>query len=182
MEKISDFISSIDDQLVKIEDVFEQARGVPFSTRVSVNRASVYDIIDEIRGILDEINRNLPNEIRTASRVLSDRDKILSEAKMKAQTIVKEAESEAIKMLNEHEVLRQATAKAAQLDAESRRTAAQFRKNAIEYSDELLQKTEEAIRAAQERFAIESRNVEDYLSETINTLYSNRKELRGTRE
>ena len=182
MEKVTDYLDTIETQLAKIEDVFEDARGVPFSTRVSVSKQEVYDIIDEMRSVADEIRRNLPNEIRTAQRVAQDRDKILSDAKQKATMIVKDAQEQSEKLISDHEIIRQASARAQQTESDSRRSSAQLRKNAIEYSDELLAKTEDAVRAASERFTQEARQVEDFLSETANTLYANRKELRGIKE
>ncbi|MDR1209470.1 MAG: hypothetical protein LBK41_04050 [Clostridiales bacterium] len=182
MEKIKDYLAAVEDQLDKIENVIEGGKSSIFSGRVSVSRESVFDIVDEIRNIKSEIEMNLPAEIRTAARIASDREKIIADAKIKADALLKEARAEADKALNEHEIIRQATAKAQQLETASRASAAKFRKDAIEYSEELLQKTEEAIRRVLENFADEARGVEDYLTAMTQTLFDNRKDLRGIKE
>jgi hypothetical protein len=165
-----------------LENLLESCRAGVLSGKVSVEKQRIYDIIDDLRLITEDIGKNMPNEIKQARRIIADGDKILNDSRNKAQIVIKNAENEAAKMINEHEVIKQASVRAAQMDAESRKSARELRKNAIEYSDEILAKTEEAVRAASERFTTETRGVEDFLNDTADTLYENRKELRGIKD
>lgn len=182
METIKDYLARIEDQLSKMEDLLESCRAVPFSGKVSVDKHSIYDIIDDLRPIVEDINKDLPNEIKQARRIISDGDKILSDARNKAGLIIKNAEMEADKLVDEHEIVKRASQQAMQLIEESRKSARELRKNAIEYADEILAKAEESVREAGDSFSMQARGAEDFFSRTIDTLYENRKELRGIKE
>ncbi len=182
METIRDYLARIEDQLSKMEDLLESCRAVPFSGKVSVDKHSIYDIIDDLRPIIEDINKDLPNEIKQARRIIADGDKILNDARNKAAMLLKNAEIEAQKLVDEHEIVKRASQQAMQLVEESRKSARELRKNAIEYSDEILARAEEAVRQASDKFTMEARNVEEFFSQTVDTLYENRKELRGIKD
>jgi hypothetical protein len=104
MESISVYLQKIEDLISKIEDIVEASRAVPFSTKVSVDKNAVYDVIDDIRPILDDMSRDLPNEIMQAKRIISDSEKMVNDARVKANQLLKNAENDVAKLLSEHEI------------------------------------------------------------------------------
>jgi len=181
MESVSVHLTKIENLLSQMEDVLEAARAVPFSNKVSIDKDMVYDIIDNLRPVIDDMQKDLPNEIVQAKRVITDGDKILNDARNKASMIIKSAESEVAKMTDEHEITKHATAQAAQILEEGKRGARELRLNAMEYADEILAKTEDIIREAAESFVRRSREAESFFNDTVDTIYNNRQELRGVK-
>ncbi|MDR2903640.1 MAG: hypothetical protein LBU77_03950 [Clostridiales bacterium] len=182
METIKDYLARIEDQLSKMEDLLESCRTVPFSGKVSVDKHSVYDIIDDLRPIIEDINKDLPNEIKQARRIIADSDKILGDARNKAGMVIKNAEAEAEKLVEEHEIVKRASQQAMQMIEETRKSARELRKNAIEYADEILAKAEESVRESSDKISAQIHSAEEFFSKTVDTLYENRKELRGIKE
>ena len=182
METVKDYLAKIELQLSKLDDLLESSRSVPFSSRVSVDKTNIYEIIDEIRPVIEDIGRDLPTEIKQARRIISDGDKIIAEAKTKASMLINSATSEAEKLVEEHEIIKRATQQALQIIDESRKNARDLRKNAVEYADEMLAKAEESVRSTLDRFSSQAQASEEALSNMIDTLYENRKEIRGIKE
>jgi len=181
MESVNVQITRIEDLLSQMEDVLEDAKNVPFSSKVSVDKTAIYDIIDALRIVVADVQKDLPNEIVQARRVISDSDKILNDARNKASMVIKSAESEIQKMTDDHEITKLATAQATQIVEEGKRNARELRINAMEYADEILAKTEDIIRDAADSFTRHSREAESFFSDTVDTIYGNRQELRGVK-
>ena len=158
--------------LDKIEDILEESRGVPFSNKVSVDKESIYEVIDEIR-------LNLPDEIRSAKRVATDSEKIISEARLKAQAILREAENHVDQLIAGHEITKLANEHGAKIVDDSKKMAREMNAGARAYADEILEKTEESIRKTLADMMQQMRGTEEFLNETIDIIYSNRQELRS---
>jgi len=182
MEAVNVHLTKIEDFLSQMEDVLEAARAVPFSNKVSIDKQAIYDIIDDLRPVLGDLQKDLPNEIMQAKRVIADNDKIINEARNRAGVIIKNAEGEVLKMTDEHEITKHATAQAAQIVEESKRNARELRLNAMEYADEILAKSEDIIREAADSFVRRSREAEAFFNDTVDTIYNNRQELRGVKQ
>jgi len=167
-------MDSLLDYLDQIEDILDASKSVPFSNKISVEKERVYDVMNEIR-------LNLPTEIRHAQRIIEDHDKIIADARVKAAGILKEAEEEAKLLTNEHEIFRRANEQATDLIEESKKNAREMRIGAVDYTDEILEKTEGMIKEAMENIDEQFRLVNNYLAQTVDVLYENRKSLRGGR-
>jgi vacuolar-type H+-ATPase subunit H len=165
-------MESLLDYLDMIEDILDNSKSVPFSTKISVEKDRVFDVISEIR-------LNLPNEIRTAQRLIEEHDKILNEAKTKAASIIREAENEAKTLTNNHEIFRRANEQASEIVDDAKKSARDVSLNAMDYADEMLEKTESMIRDAMENMEQQYKILLDYFGQTIDVLYENRQQLRG---
>lgn len=165
-------MDSLLDYLDQIEDILDASKSVPFSNKISVEKERVYDVMNEIR-------LNLPNEIRTAQRIIEDHDKIIADARSKAVSILKEAEEEAKLLTNDHEIFRRAAEQATETIEETKRNARDMRLNAMDYADEILEKTENMVREAMENIDEQFKLVNNYFVQTIDVLYENRQSLRG---
>ena len=182
MESVSTHMQRLEEMLSRIEDVIESSKPIPFSSKVSADKNAIYDIIDEMRPIIDDLVKDLPNEIVQAKRVISDSDKIINDARNKATHVMQEAESEVIRMTSEHEILKAANDRAVQIVEDAKRGAREMRINAMEYADEILANSEGILREATEAFSRKMRETEASFSDTIDMIYENRQELRGTKK
>ncbi len=178
MESVSTHIQKIEDSMQKMEDLLAAARPVPFSNKINVDKIVIYEILDDIIAVMEEMKRDLPGEIIQAKRVIADSDKILTDAKNKAKSILNSAETDVENMISEHSISQQAMEQASQIMDEAKKSARELRINAIEYADEILAKTEQVVRESLNEFIKTSRHAEEYFSDTIDIIYENRQELR----
>jgi len=165
-------MESLMDYIDEIEEILDSSKNVPFSNKVSVDRERVFEVIAEIR-------MNLPNEIRQAQKIITEHDKIVNEAKNKAQSIIREGETTVERMTAEHEIYKKAVEKGNELIEQSKRTAQEIHINAYKYADDLLEKAELMVREYLIVLEKKHREVDDYLNSTVDMLYENRQQLRG---
>lgn len=161
--------------LDEIEEVLDQSRAVPFSSKVNVDKEEIYDIIAEIR-------TRLPNEIKQSKWVLEERNKILIDAKKEADAIVKSTQEQVAKLVEDHEVTKQAYERANEIVEESKRTAKEMRIGAIEYADEVLSMAEKNLKNMLESIHTENAKLEQFFEDKLNVIYENRNELRGIKK
>lgn len=165
-------MTAIVDYLDKIEDILEEAKSFPFSSKIHVDKDDLLDILGEIR-------LNLPNEIRQAQRIIDEYDKIIQEAKDRGSAMIKDAEKQCEKLSNEHEVYVLAVQKANALMDEAKQSARDVQMNAMSYADNILSRTETMLKEAMISYDKQTRTIDDHFSNLIETLYRNRKEIKG---
>lgn len=117
--------------LQALEEVVAQARAMPMSSSVIVNRTEVLDLLAQAREVL-------PAELTEADEVLAGADRVLAEARADADRVVAEARAEAARLVSQEEVVRAAQARAAEIVAEAERTAEELRREADDYCDRRL--------------------------------------------
>lgn len=104
---------------------------------------------EEVHMLINKIRASLPDEVRTATRLASDSDKIVSAAKEEARIfvenareesgkIVEEARSSAAQLVDSSEINRLATAQAREIVASAEASAREVRRGADEYAREVL--------------------------------------------
>ena len=182
MDSINDYLAKIEDILMKMDDAIEGSRAIPFANKVAVDKQDLFDQIDEIRNILDEANKGLPNEIIQAKRIIDERDKIIQEGKNKAELIIRNGEDQVVKLTDEHEISKLAAEKSTQIIEEGKKAAREMRVNAMEYTDEILAKTEETVKKAFESFNRSIRDTSETFTTTIDAIYEDRQSLRGVKK
>ena len=165
-------MESLLDYLDEIEDILDSSKAVPFSNKVSVDKNHVLDVISEIR-------LHLPSEIRQAQRIIDEHDKVINDAKQKAENIIKDAEADAKTLTNNHEIFKRANEQAAEFIEETKRNARDMRLSAMDYTDEMLEKSENMIREAMQNIEQQFKYMVDYFNQTLEVLYENRQQLRG---
>jgi vacuolar-type H+-ATPase subunit H len=109
--------------------------------------------IEEFHMLINKVRASLPDEVRTATRLANDTDKIVGaaqeeasvmveNARKEAQRIVEEAKNEARQLVQSNEISRLATAQAREIVASSEATARDIRRGADEYAKEVLSNLE----------------------------------------
>jgi cell division septum initiation protein DivIVA len=115
----------------RIEEIVDNARGVPFSSNKMVDPDKVYEIVDEIRA-------QYPDELKQARWIVKERQEMLEEAEKEANRILEEARDRADAMAAEQEVVRRANEQAAGILDDARQQEREIRLGAEDYADEML--------------------------------------------
>jgi hypothetical protein len=106
-------------------DIVQQAKPLPMSTSIRINR-------DEILDVLESALRALPEEIREARWALRDREELMAAEMRKADQLRDQVRAEAARMVDKTEIVRQANVRAAAIVADADERA---RKLINEYED-----------------------------------------------
>ncbi len=115
----------------RIEELVDNAKGVPFTNQKMVEPDALYDIIDEIRA-------QYPDELKQARWIVKERQEMLEEAEKEANRVLEEARERAQALANEQEVVRLAEAQAADILDRSRQQEREMRLGAEDYADEMM--------------------------------------------
>jgi cell division septum initiation protein DivIVA len=115
----------------RIEELIDNAGGVPFSNNKRIDPDKVYEIIDEVRA-------QYPDELKQARWIVKERQEMLEEAEKEANRILEEARDRAQALANETEVVRLAEAQAADILDKARTQEREIRLGAEDYADEML--------------------------------------------
>ena len=119
----------------KLDDLVHNARAVPLTDQVRVDKEEIYDILDQMRA-------TIPEEIK------------------QARWIVKEARERQERMVSEEEITKQAERAAEDIIEDARAREREIRLGAEDYADEILNTLEvnlskfiAAVRRGRERLA-----------------------------
>jgi hypothetical protein len=94
--------------LRRVIDLIEQARPMPLSTSVMIQK-------DEVLELLDEAVERLPEELRAARWLLKEREEFLAKVRREGEDILDEARSQAARMVERTEVVKAAEQRARQV-------------------------------------------------------------------
>lgn len=181
MENEMDRINAIEELLMSMEDILEQAKNVPLSDKVVVDRDALLDIITDIR-------LKMPSEIEQSKWVLDEKARIIEEAKRSAEEKIQEAEQEAARLVDEDKITADACAQAERIVAEAKRVARDMRVGAKEYAADILTQiedqltqldrfTQSSMRDMANTLDSQTRRFSDSLAEKIEVIAQNRNEL-----
>jgi hypothetical protein len=104
----------------KLDDTIHNAKPVPLTDQVRVDKEEVYDILDQMRA-------TIPEEIKQARWIVKERQEMLAEAKREAERIIKEARDEQLRLISEEEIIEDARAREREI-----------RLGAEDYADDIL--------------------------------------------
>ena len=115
----------------KLDDLVHNAKLVPMTGQVRVDKDEIYDILDQMRA-------TIPEEIKQARWIVKERQEMLAEAKREAERIVKEARERQDQLVGEEEVTKQAERAAEDIIEDARAREREIRLGAEDYADEIL--------------------------------------------
>ena len=113
----------------KLDDLVHNAKPVPLTDQVRVDKEEIYDILDQMRA-------TIPEEIKQARWIVKERQEMLAEAKREAERIVKEAREQQARLVANEEITRQAERAAEEIVEEARER--EIRLGAEDYADDIL--------------------------------------------
>ena len=125
-------------RIQQLEDLVNEAKSMPLSASVLVNREEVLELVSEMK-------QELPEEIKQARWIVKDREELLAKARLEAESIVERARQDQLKMARQEEVVDRARHEAERLleiaDGEGRR----IRLEAEDYVDAKLAQFENVL-------------------------------------
>jgi regulator of protease activity HflC (stomatin/prohibitin superfamily) len=144
-------------KLDELTELVENAKSMPLSASVLVNKADVLAMLDELRAAL-------PDELREAQWVIKDRDEVIEQGRKEAERIIAEGRTEAARLVSRTEVMQTATKEAERVLEEARENARRMRLEVEDYVDAKLA------------------NFEVVLHKTLGAVERGRDKLRGRHE
>jgi cell division septum initiation protein DivIVA len=115
----------------KLDDLVHNAKPMPLTDQVRVDKEEIYDILDQMRA-------TIPEEIKQARWIVKERQEMLAEAKREAERIVSEARDRQNRMISEEEVTKQAERAAEDIIEEAHGREREIRLGAEDYADDML--------------------------------------------
>jgi cell division septum initiation protein DivIVA len=144
---------SVEDRLADVRRLVEEARTMPMSASVMVNRD---DLLTRLAALEAEVRQALAE----AEQVTADKDGVVDEGRREAEGLLASARDEQQRLASETEVLRTAQEQADTQVDDARREADALREEADAYVDHklagfevALERTLETVRRGRERLA-----------------------------
>lgn len=125
--------------LDEIEEVVDRGAKIPMTGKVLVDDVLIFELLDRIR-------EALPEEVRTAKWILSEKERIIRDAQTEAQRLVEQGREYVEELAGENQVVKQAQEYADGIVQHAQIYANEVKLGAIQYADELLQQMENAVR------------------------------------
>ena len=115
----------------KLDDLIHNAKTVPLTDTVRIEREEIYDILDQMRA-------SIPEEIKQARWIVKERQDMLAEAKREAERVIQEARDRAEEIASQQEVVRIAHEQAEGILGDADERASEVRNGAEDYADEIF--------------------------------------------
>lgn len=143
--------------------IVEEARGVPLSASCVVHRGEMLEILEGARDFL-------PADLEGAESILADRDRIVEEGRISAESMIASAREDVARMVEQTSIVQSARDEAQRILHEAREIAEDERREVEAYIDGrlatlevILNKTMEAVARGRER--LEGAGDQDVLSQ-----------------
>ena len=115
----------------KLDDVVHNARTVPLTDQVRIDREEIYDILDQMRA-------TIPEEIKQARWIVKERQEMLAEAKRECDRMLGEAREQAVREASQTEIVKLAERQAQDIIDDSRRQARETKLEMEDWADNIL--------------------------------------------
>ncbi len=124
-------VPEIEELLEEAIEILAEARPLPMSTTVKVNR-------DELLHLLEQAQEKLPEELRAARWLLKERDDFVAKARQEHQDLIEEGRAQVGRMVERQQVVKAAELRARQIVAEAREEANTLKRQVEDYCDQRL--------------------------------------------
>jgi cell division septum initiation protein DivIVA len=115
----------------KLDDTVHNAKQVPLTDTVRVDKEEIYDILDQMRA-------TIPEEIKQARWIVKERQEMLAEAKRETDRMLGEAREQALREASQTEIVKLAERQAQEIIEEARRSARETRLEMEDWADSIL--------------------------------------------
>ena len=119
----------------RLEELFNESRGIPLTHSVVIDEDRFLDIIDQMRV-------SIPEEIKKAQQVLVQRDRVLAQAQEEANRTIALARDKGEQLISKDSISDSARKQAEEIIGQAQREADAARKEADEYVVETLTRLE----------------------------------------
>lgn len=127
---------SIDEILEEMDELLDKASSVPF-----VSHKKVIDG-ERMRELINDVRLNMPHELKEAKKIEFDCQRILNEAKLNAESIIRKAEERAAQIVSREAIVTEAKKKALDMLTKAQNAAKNLQQNAAASVAKMLNDTE----------------------------------------
>ena len=167
--------SIVEKSLAGMEQLIDEAKSVPFSTKTLMDT-------EELSRLIEDIRLNMPEEITQAKRIAQERRDILDQAQLEAEDIINKARQRADLMIEEHQITKEAKAAADGILQQARDDAAAVRSEAKANAREITDKAERWSNDIRKNASIYVetiiRDTDETLTRSVNDIRTLRQSLR----
>ena len=176
MEKLE---QSVIELLEYLQDMVENSPKVPITGKAIIDTK-------EFDEVIDQITNYLPDQLKKAQWVVSEKERILEEAKKEYDMAQKETFEMMKQSLENHDIVREAKIRAQEIIAQAQRDAKAIRIGSRDYSNDILMQLDieieknkaELIKSMQASFEKVAKDIEENLSKTGSRIKENIAELK----
>ena len=154
-------------RLEQLEDIVREAKSMPLSSSVLINK-------DEVLELVQQMQDDLPDEIKQARWIVKDREDLLAKARAEGDKLIEHAREEQLRMARKEEVVERAREEAERLLTEADDQTSTMRSEAEDYVDAKLAQFEIALRKILE----DSQAATKGLARTLDQVEAGRDRLR----
>jgi vacuolar-type H+-ATPase subunit H len=122
----------------RLEELFNDAKAVPFTHNVVVDEDRMLEIIDQMRIVI-------PDEVKKAQQVLAQRDRFLAQAQEEADRTIVLAREKAEQIAAKDNIVIEAQRRAEQILAQARADAEATRRDADDYVVDTLVQLQDSL-------------------------------------
>ena len=122
----------------RLEELFNEAKQVPFTHNVVVDEDRMLELIDQMR-------ITIPDEVKKAQQVVAQRDRVMAQAQEEANRTLQLARDKADQLAQKDSVVQEAQRRADQIIAQARAEAEATRADADNYVIDTLMQLQEQI-------------------------------------
>ncbi|MGB5759354.1 MAG: hypothetical protein WBM50_20740 [Acidimicrobiales bacterium] len=124
-------VPEVEDLLEEAIEMLAEARPLPMSNTVKVNR-------DELLHLLEQAQEKLPEELRAARWLLKERDDFVAKARQEHQDLIDEGRAQVGRMVERQQIVKAAEHRARQIVAEAKEEANTLKRQVEDYCDQRL--------------------------------------------
>jgi hypothetical protein len=122
----------------RLEELVDHGSRVPLSRKIAIDEEMFLNIIDQMR-------ITIPQEIRLAKEIQAERDKYVAQAHDEAGQVIAQAREDAARMLDEHQLRKEATVQAELILKRAREDAERIHAGADEYAETRLKELDQML-------------------------------------
>jgi cell division septum initiation protein DivIVA len=115
----------------RLDGLLSEARAVPFTDQVRVEREAVFGLLDEIREVI-------PEDVRQARSIVKERQETLAETRRECERLLDEARDQAGRECSEQRLTLLAEPQAEEILQQARRQAHDLQADVDEWADGIL--------------------------------------------
>lgn len=161
------------DLLEEIEDIVDKAPGVPLTGKVMVDA-------DELRTIVMDIRKSLPDDVHQAQWVKEEKDRILQEARAEYERLIKEAQKQADYLVDTNDITVRAHKASEEIIQNAQNYSKELKMRTYDYMDKILFDMENKMdEFSMKLFGEMYGQLEKQMSNLNDVLKNNREEIKG---
>ena len=176
--------SKIENSIQELENFLENCKKVPLSpNKIMVNR-------EELEYIIEDIKKNIPEEVERYRKVISNKEAIEKEAQERASELIKLATDKTNELLSENEIMLQARQKADEIVDMAMKQAQEvyddavmqgnaYKASAQQYLNDMLVNLHDLIYSCVDQTTRNTNKFLDSLKDVGSTVTDNLNELNG---